>query len=103
MKVTTLVEQERSEREAARRRQEEEEREVRERAEREEQARIQRQHEMMEDLRKREAERLGQAGSDTTPKPSTTSQPFDSQFSERTGLCVICQDEDANIAVVDCG
>lgn len=22
---------------------------------------------------------------------------------ERTGLCVICQDEEANIAVVDCG
>ena len=22
---------------------------------------------------------------------------------ERTGLCVVCQDEEANIAIVDCG
>ena len=32
------------------------------------------------------------------PHPKTTGSSF-----ERQGLCVICQDEDANIAIIDCG
>lgn len=35
----------------------------------------------------------------TPPKPS---KPITSAL-ERSGLCVICQDEEANIAIVDCG
>lgn len=31
------------------------------------------------------------------PAPATTG------FVERDGLCVVCQDEEANVAVVDCG
>ncbi|KAK7467315.1 hypothetical protein VKT23_004372 [Stygiomarasmius scandens] len=34
------------------------------------------------------------------PKPPP---PPPSASSERSGLCVVCQDEDANIAIVDCG
>ena len=41
-----------------------------------------------------------------TPQPATTlpssAQAMASRL-ERTGLCVICQDEEANIAIVDCG
>lgn len=32
------------------------------------------------------------------PHPTTTTSTF-----ERPGMCVICQDEDANIAIIDCG
>ncbi|RDX47272.1 hypothetical protein OH76DRAFT_1484877 [Lentinus brumalis] len=49
----------------------------------------------------------------TTPPASTASPPPASTLTpkaqamasrlERTGLCVICQDEEANIAIVDCG
>ncbi|KAH9478528.1 hypothetical protein JR316_0008983 [Psilocybe cubensis] len=42
-----------------------------------------------------------------TPAPAPTRAPPKTQGSastlERTGLCVICQDEEANIAIVDCG
>ncbi|KAL4254736.1 RING-FYVE domain-containing E3 ubiquitin-protein ligase [Abortiporus biennis] len=37
-----------------------------------------------------------------TPKMTPKAQAMASQL-ERTGLCVICQDEEANIAIVDCG
>ncbi|KAF9010147.1 hypothetical protein BDQ17DRAFT_1388134 [Cyathus striatus] len=36
------------------------------------------------------------------PPPPTKQQVMQSLL-ERTGLCVICQDEEANIAIVDCG
>ncbi|KAI0642622.1 hypothetical protein C8Q79DRAFT_983074 [Trametes meyenii] len=38
------------------------------------------------------------AGSTMTPKAQAMASRL-----ERTGLCVICQDEEANIAIVDCG
>ena len=37
------------------------------------------------------------------PMPGVTSRPAMAINLERNGLCVICQDEEANIAVVDCG
>jgi hypothetical protein len=38
----------------------------------------------------------------TTPKPPP--QPsFKPSTMDRTGLCVVCQDEEANIAIIDCG
>lgn len=50
------------------------------------------------------------AAPSTPPKPKSTSPPAPSKSPasmaanlERTGLCVICQDEEANIAIVDCG
>ncbi|KAF8814708.1 hypothetical protein BYT27DRAFT_7081707 [Phlegmacium glaucopus] len=36
--------------------------------------------------------------STSAPQPKPTASPF-----ERPGMCVICQDEDANIAIIDCG
>ncbi|EJF55880.1 hypothetical protein DICSQDRAFT_175405 [Dichomitus squalens LYAD-421 SS1] len=41
-----------------------------------------------------------------TPPPASTLTPKAQAMAsrlERTGLCVICQDEEANIAIVDCG
>nr|VWO94511.1 Uncharacterized protein [Ganoderma boninense] len=41
-----------------------------------------------------------------TPEPNGTLPPNAQAMAsrlERTGLCVICQDEEANIAIVDCG
>ncbi|KAF9236667.1 hypothetical protein BU15DRAFT_76765 [Melanogaster broomeanus] len=42
---------------------------------------------------------------DTAPKPKPRSRPAKSVDMDamRSGLCVICQDEEANIAIVDCG
>jgi len=37
------------------------------------------------------------------PAPGLTSRPGMAINLERNGLCVICQDEEANIAIVDCG
>ena len=42
------------------------------------------------------------AVSATSPETSATSEK-PASFLERSGLCVICQDEEANIAIVDCG
>ena len=42
------------------------------------------------------------AVSATPPETSATSEK-PASFLERSGLCVICQDEEANIAIVDCG
>jgi len=46
----------------------------------------------------KEAAKEENAGSKTPPKAKGTAADL-----ERTGLCVICQDEEANIAIVDCG
>lgn len=43
-----------------------------------------------------------QGGSSSTRKPKPP-VPSPASFVERTGLCVVCQDEEANIAIVDCG
>jgi hypothetical protein len=107
--VKVLVEQERGEREAARVRRDQEEREERQRAQREDEERIKRQAEMMEQNRRRQAAATSttRAGSNSAgsaelePKTSPTRLSYTS--AERNGLCVVCQDEDANIAIVDCG
>ncbi|KAF9522210.1 hypothetical protein CPB83DRAFT_864773 [Crepidotus variabilis] len=47
--------------------------------------------------------------SSSPPKPMANSPPkappvfSKASVAERTGLCVVCQDEEANIAIVDCG
>ena len=42
--------------------------------------------------------------SSSTPAATPSHQPKATGFSfERPGMCVICQDEDANIAIIDCG
>ena len=45
------------------------------------------------------------ANTPTPPRPMSglTSRPAMAINLERNGLCVICQDEEANIAIVDCG
>jgi hypothetical protein len=39
----------------------------------------------------------------TKPAPPPHRPSPASYYQERTGLCVVCQDEEANIAIVDCG
>ncbi|KAI0064342.1 hypothetical protein BV25DRAFT_1800691 [Artomyces pyxidatus] len=96
---------------------------------REEEEIVERQHAMMEEhwLREEQLRREREAreqpaqgtpsGGDGTHihEPSSTSAPPPPAYGatpirpnaaaelERTGLCVICQDEEANIAIVDCG
>lgn len=120
-KVYTLVDAERKERERQR---QAEEREEMERVQRLEEARRQR-----EERERAEADGADgdgetpaeaapdhdmdddRAGSSTPPmsssppKSTTVPPPTKGSLSslERTGLCVICQDEEANIAIVDCG
>lgn len=45
------------------------------------------------------------ANTTTTPQPMSglDSRPAMALGLERNGLCVVCQDEEANIAIVDCG
>lgn len=47
------------------------------------------------------------SGSNSSPPPPRTPSPSITQKMasalERTGLCVVCQDDEANIAIVDCG
>lgn len=94
-KVVTLVEAERRERE----------RRVRE----EEEEAMERQRTMMEDHRMKEAQQtMGEEIKDefsnsATPHALPPKAQAMATALERTGLCVICQDEDANIAIVDCG
>jgi hypothetical protein len=85
---------------------------------REEEEIIARQHAMMEEERcweeqarqDREEERSGNSAhapedDALRPKPKVPPPPMmgTSADLERNGLCVVCQDEEANIAVVDCG
>ncbi|KAK0203416.1 hypothetical protein DFS33DRAFT_1383675 [Desarmillaria ectypa] len=96
LKVTALVEDEKRDRERQRLATEEEEQE-----------RIQRQREMLEEFeRARQAEAQQNSETDGTPashSPPATPPKAPSTFTERGGLCVVCQDEEANIAIVDCG
>ena len=50
-------------------------------------------------------EQQSSVNTQTPPKstPVSTSRPGMAINLERNGLCVICQDEEANIAIVDCG
>ena len=130
-KVQALVNDERAEREAHARREDAEERELqeaieasrREHAEREEVLRREReslQEQATEQAAGSASDEIPQQGSATSsspsPPPSSNSKeetprgkvsPGKAQsmasYLERTGLCVICQDEEANIAIVDCG
>ncbi|KAI0720709.1 hypothetical protein C8T65DRAFT_632527 [Cerioporus squamosus] len=122
-RVKTLVDEERAERER-KAREEEAEREFEEqmRRAREEEARGGASRSSADDAATPAAEPTAAEGSNdgaTTPPPassppkSTASPPPASTLTpkaqamasrlERTGLCVICQDEEANIAIVDCG
>jgi len=122
-KVQALINDERAEREASARRAEEDDWEMQQALER---SRLE--HEEREEASKRERERQrGQSPSGervfedsstsspaaatppTEPKAGTTPGKMSAKAQamashlERTGLCVICQDEEANIAIVDCG
>ncbi|KAG8926884.1 hypothetical protein FRC03_001066 [Tulasnella sp. 419] len=104
-KVKLLIEAERSQRqreEDARRMEEEEA--------------IARQHRLMEELRQRnQMKEVEHATSTTTSEIGDASQPPDPHqdsspskdlkptMLERQGLCVVCQDSEANMAIVDCG
>jgi hypothetical protein len=81
-----------------------------ERRDREREAEIKRREEEEITRRQREEEerRAGSGGdgqnSADGSKPSLTPRAQEMASTlERTGLCVICQDEEANIAIVDCG
>ncbi|KAE9397365.1 hypothetical protein BT96DRAFT_966242 [Gymnopus androsaceus JB14] len=104
-KVVDLVEDERRERERMRLAEEQEEQE-----------RIERQRQMMEGFEKekkareeREEEERKKQGHEAESSASTgfaaapQAPPKPPAFTERAGLCVVCQDEEANIAIVDCG
>lgn len=85
---------------------------------REEEEIVAQQHTMMEELRRREEQAREDRenehkdssartldGDSLHPKPQVTPPPMrgTSVDLERNGLCVVCQDEEANIAIVDCG
>jgi hypothetical protein len=84
---------------------------------REEEDIISRQHAMMEEQRLREerarqerdwahidnAHVPGNGGQQPKPKVSPPPMMGTPADLERNGLCVVCQDEEANIAIVDCG
>ncbi|KAF7361249.1 RING-finger domain-containing protein [Mycena sanguinolenta] len=113
-KVQDLLDEERRQRERRQRLAEEAE----------EQARIEQQRVMMEQFARQQKEREDREkaaasaaagdtpaeGRESGPTPSASAPPplppkaqAMASHLERTGLCVICQDEEANIAIVDCG
>jgi len=92
-KVITLIEDERRERERKVREEEQEKRAM------EEELR------MREESQRQNEEDKGKDASTDFAKPSPLPPKAQAMAAtlERTGLCVICQDEEANIAIVDCG
>jgi hypothetical protein len=50
-----------------------------------------------------EGEDMASEEASTVPPPPPPQTKGSAADLERTGLCVICQDEEANIAIVDCG
>lgn len=77
---------------------------------REEEEMIARQHAMMEEHHREEQSRQewehvhsGDNAQHYEPKASPPPMMGTSADLERNGLCVVCQDEEANIAIVDCG
>ncbi|KAJ7719191.1 hypothetical protein DFH07DRAFT_859547 [Mycena maculata] len=106
-KVRDLVDEERRQRERQRRAEE-----------LEEQARIEQQRELMEQFTRTQKEKedrekaaaqavsgedSAEGSSSSAPPPLPPKAQAMASHLERTGLCVICQDEEANIAIVDCG
>jgi len=79
---------------------------------REEEEIIARQHAMMEEQHRQEEQARqdrkqarrdsGEGDDGQLPKPKVPPFPTSVDL-ERDGLCVVCQDEEANIAIVDCG
>lgn len=95
-KVVTLVEDERIDRER-KAREEEEEAVERQRVSTEE-------NQMGSDVQDEEKEPSANTDIDNSgPPPLPPKAQAMAARLERTGLCVICQDEEANIAIVDCG
>ena len=78
---------------------------------REEEEMIARQREMMEEhyhreeqaCQDREHAHSGDSAQHSEPRASPPPMMGTSADLERNGLCVVCQDEEANIAIVDCG
>ncbi|KAJ7629363.1 hypothetical protein DFH06DRAFT_1225488 [Mycena polygramma] len=105
-KVRDLVEEERRQRERQRLAEEREEQEriEQQRVMMEEFARAQKEKEDREKAAARPAGHSAEGSSSSTPPPPLPpkAQAMASHL-ERTGLCVICQDDEANIAIVDCG
>ncbi|TFK49093.1 hypothetical protein OE88DRAFT_466214 [Heliocybe sulcata] len=112
-KVMALVDQEKRERERKREEERREEEayqarqqalrdEMRAKQEREEREKREREHQGQEGHNE-DGQTPGAEGKEEKPKPLTPQAQAMAASLERTGLCVICQDEEANIAVVDCG
>ena len=103
-KVLTLIETERRERAREQAIHEAEERAMRE------QQRY-RQEQLRAEAERRVQETASQGAHPATarsPPPDRSASPRPSPnvatgYVERDGLCVVCQDEDANVAIVDCG
>jgi hypothetical protein len=93
-KVVTLVEAERKDRERKAIEEEQEKRAM-------EEARRMRE----EESQRRKEEKESEEASADSAKPFSLPPKVQAMAAtlERTGLCVICQDEEANIAIVDCG
>jgi len=103
-KVLTLVEDEKAERERQRRAEEREEMErmQREQDEREEAEQAHRNN-VPSDYQDGTSTDSSPIPPKSPPKPAPPKAKGSASTLERTGLCVICQDEEANIAIVDCG
>jgi len=95
MKVNVLVEEEKRTRERQRLAEEQEAQEE-----------LDRQREMLADherANKEAAEGEKDKNERNEEHSASGSVPAAQKMAERSGLCVICQDEEANIAIVDCG
>ncbi|KAG1823485.1 uncharacterized protein BJ212DRAFT_683996 [Suillus subaureus] len=118
-RVSTWLEEERTAAEERdimeREEREQEERERREREEQEERERVEAERSIMEtELAEPEDDHMHDFAENAEthdesqqhpPPPSTSPPPSPPRMTlaERSGLCVICQDQEANIAIVDCG
>lgn len=110
-RVSAWVEEERLAAEESERREEEDEteREERRRQEREDQEERERIRLAMEtepedaQTFRDESEGIYEESQRYHPPPPSSPSPPKTTSIEKSGLCVICQDQEANIAIVDCG
>lgn len=105
-KVQDLVEEERRQRERQRQAEllEEQERIEQQRVMMEQFARTQKEKEVREKAAEQSGGDSATGGSSSVdPPPLPPKAQAMASHLERTGLCVVCQDEEANIAIVDCG
>jgi hypothetical protein len=98
-KVQSLIESEREyrEREADARRREEEE------ITRQQQEALEEHEQKMRETREQNPTGSEQQDKESSTESAKPAPKAASKSLERNGLCVICQDEEANIAIVDCG